>query len=664
MMRIMNRSFFEYFALLLIFIFFAGCSISQARVADNQQSAHGSTSVAGTVDYGAADTPYPVEELSSTEGDQGSGSILSNSADHDPGKLEGSESTADGELSPTGNQENRAGTDADSSGNVPAAEVVEHTTPPEVVPLAAGTEAEVEEITLETPQSLMDTALDFYEASQEFWMQGILEKAMEALDQAYELILKVETGNDPDLIQQKDDLRYMISRRILEIYASRYTAVNGNHNAIPLTMNVHVQKEINLFLGREKKFFLDSYRRSGKYRDMMVIALRKAGMPEELSWLPLIESGFKVNAFSRARALGLWQFIPSTGYKFGLHRDTWIDERLDPEKATAAAIDYMDELHRIFGDWTTVLAAYNCGEGSVLKVIRNQRINYLDNFWDLYEMLPKETARYVPRFLAVLHILKDPGKYGISLPEPGSPIPYETVTINKQIRLRDVANKLGLSLEVLVGLNPELRQRATPGREYFLKVPRGQGEVLLARIDEIPKWSPPKRAYTYHRVRRGQTLSYLAVKYRTRVSAIARANNISSRSIIRVGQRLKIPLGRGAYRSSYSYTLLPGGKYRVRRGDSLWLIAKKFKTDVRTLQQLNNLKSSTLYVGQVLKITEITASANSSARRASVVRYRVKKGDSLWHIAEKFNTDARTIQRMNGLKSTRIQVGQVLQIPN
>ncbi|MBW2657657.1 MAG: lytic transglycosylase domain-containing protein, partial [Deltaproteobacteria bacterium] len=233
-------------------------------------------------------------------------------------------------------------------------------------------------------QTDLDEALELCEVSQVYWQEGELENAVEALDRAYALILNVNTTNRPKLIQQKEDLRFMISKRILEIYASRNIVVNGNHNAIPIVINRHVQAEIDLFTkGRERRFFIESYRRSGRYRDKIVNALKAAGLPEELSWIPLIESGFKVNALSRARALGLWQFIPSTGYKFGLQRNKFIDQRMDPEKSTRAAIEYLKELHRIFGDWSTVLAAYNCGEGRVLKVIRSQNVNYLDNFWDL-----------------------------------------------------------------------------------------------------------------------------------------------------------------------------------------------------------------------------------------------------------------------------------------
>jgi len=455
----------------------------------------------------------------------------------------------------------------------------------------------------DSEQKLMDAAMERYETSQRLWSKGNIDGALEALDEAYDYIFKVDVDDTPSLVQQKDDLRYMISKRILEVYASRYTAVSGNHEAIPLTMNEHVKAEITLLTGKEKDFFLESYRRSGRYRDMMVKALREAGMPEELSWLPLIESGFKARAFSRARALGLWQFIPSTGYKFGLSRDSWVDERLDPEKATAAAIAYMKELHDIFGDWTTVLAAYNCGEGTVLRVIRKQSINYLDNFWDLYERLPRETARYVPRFLAVLHILQKPEKYGIELGELDSPPVVDTVEINKQMRLQDIASKLGMQTKDLDELNPNLRRHITPDGPFALKVPEGKGTVLQAKLESIPKWSPPKVEYVYHRVRRGEALSTIAARYHTTVTAIVRANNLRSRNMIRMGQRLKIPVrGSARYASTSSEKLPVNNQYRVRKGDSLWLIARRYGTKTSTLKKINSLDGSRLYVGQVIKV--------------------------------------------------------------
>jgi membrane-bound lytic murein transglycosylase D len=460
-------------------------------------------------------------------------------------------------------------------------------------------------------QNQLDTALDLCDASQEYWAKGELEEAIDALDQAYGIVLKVETDDDPVLFQQKEDLRFLISKRIMEIYASRYTAVDGKHDAIPMIMNKYVENEIKLFQGLERNFFMESYRRSGLYREKIVKSLKEAGLPVELSWLPLIESGFKARALSSARALGLWQFIPSTGYKFGLTRDTWIDERLDPEKSTAAAIEYLKELHNIFGDWMTVLAGYNCGEGRVLRIIQGQQINYLDNFWDLYEKLPQETARYVPRFLATLHVMRDPKKYGFDFEEPYSPVPFESVTIEKPVHLEAVAGSLGVSFNNLTDLNPELRQNITPDTPYSLKVPHGKGEELLAKLESIPNWAAPEPAprsrkeYIYHKVRSGETLSTIAAKYKSTLKDIVSVNRLKHKNLLYVGQKLKIPVkgGSGGKRVALKDGLLQGGKYRVKRGDSLYLIARKFSTDTNTLKKLNGLKTTRLYVDQMLKVT-------------------------------------------------------------
>lgn len=388
----------------------------------------------------------------------------------------------------------------------------------------------------------LDGAIELIESARLSWVAGEQDRAIEALDHAYGILLTTDDGTDKELQQQKEDLRFLISKRLLEIYATQHRALNGTHKEIPLTVNEHVEREIRLFQTHERDFFLESYRRSGRYRNDMIRAFREAGLPEELTWLPLIESGFKVRALSRARALGLWQFIPSTGYKFGLKRNDAIDERLDPEKSTAAAIAYMKELHQIFGDWATVLAAYNCGEGAVLRVIRTQKVDYLDNFWDLYDRLPRETARYYPRFLATLTILKDPAKYGFELGETDRPLPYEVVTFGKPVNLRTLAEKMRSGTDALVELNPELRHAATPGGPYALRVPPGMGQAVLALADTLPAWSPPKPAYVVHQVRRGETLSTIAVRYRTSVDRIRDANNLRSSRMIRAGQKLRIPL--------------------------------------------------------------------------------------------------------------------------
>ena len=513
-------------------------------------------------------------------------------------------------------------------------------------------------------QSVLDEALDFCRVSQDFWQKGELEHAIEALDQAYSLILNVDTNDDPELMQQREDLRFMISKRILEIYASRNIVVNGNHDAIPMVMNKHIQAEITLFTkGNEKKFFIKSYKRSGMYRQHIVEALEEAGLPVELSWLPLIESGFKVGALSKARALGLWQFIPSTGYKFGLKRDIFIDERMDPFKSTKAAIAYLKELHNIFGDWATVLAAYNCGEGRVLRVIRSQNVNYLDNFWDLYERLPRETARYVPRFLAVLHILKDMEKYGLDPAHVDAPLEYETIIVTKQVRLKDIAKKIGLSEKTMKQLNPELRYKILPRNEYPLKVPPGKGDLLLASLDNIPVSYPPRPAYVKHRVRTGESLSTIARKYRTSILKIARANNIRKRNYIVAGTILKIPQKGTIIPKPKKYSKSKYGQastHIVKSGDSLWIIARRYGTTTKKIQETNNLSSTKLHIRQVLKIPGRNIE-NASGKSLGI--YTVKRGDSPFTIARLHNMPLERFLRVNRLTPrSKIYPGQKLYI--
>jgi membrane-bound lytic murein transglycosylase D len=513
-------------------------------------------------------------------------------------------------------------------------------------------------------QSSLDEALDFCDVAQTFWQKGELENALDALDKAYSLILNVDTRQDAKLIQQKEDLRFMISKRILEIYASRNIVVNGNHDEIPLEFNSHVEAELKRFTGYEKDFFRQAYARSGKYRPYILDALHKAGLPEELSWLPLIESGFKVKAFSSARALGLWQFIPSTGFKFGLKRSRYVDERIDFIKSTDAAIAYLKELHSIFGDWATVLAAYNCGEGRVLQVIRTQNVNYLDNFWDLYQRLPSETARYVPRFFATLHMIKNPQKYGLDDLGTDPAIEFDTLEINRQVHLKDIAQAVGVDPKEVEALNPELRYHLVPPEPYELRLPKGSADTLTAALDTLPLSHLPQRAFVYHRVRSGQTLSTIARHYRTSIMSIMHANNMR-RTLIRVGQRLKIP--QRGYTTTAQVPSQPAvsppssGSHYVRKGDSLWIIASRYGTTVQEIKSLNHLRSNHLVCGQILKIPGFKTEPLPDTNKLSV--YSVKNGDSPYTIAAKHNMALERLLTINRLTSrSKIYPGQKLYI--
>ena len=516
-------------------------------------------------------------------------------------------------------------------------------------------------------EDILDLALEYCEAANSFWERGELDSAVDALDKAYALILKVEADDDPNLLQQKEDLRLTISKRIVEVYASRYTVAAGISKAIPLAMNAHVQKELESFKTREREFFLNAYRRSGKYRLGIAKALREAGFPEELSWLPLIESGFKVRALSSARALGMWQFIASTGHRFGLKRDNWIDERMDFEKSTQAAIAYLRELHQIFGDWTTALAAYNCGEYAVLNRIKTQKINYLDNFWDLYEKLPRETAAYVPRFMAVLHIVNDPAAYGITLPPVDEGLEWEEVIVDKQIELKSISEHVGIAYEPLEELNAELRRNLTPEGAYGLKVPVGTGGNLLSKLAAIPTWCPPAHVYLVHKVRKGETLNSISARYKAFPEDVMALNNLKRGDRLRPGMKLKIPAENAKeaaqIKKASAKPNVPEEKktrYVVKKGDSLFQIANRFNTTVKEIQVQNRLKNPDVYVGQVLWVS---SAGQEGCPPADTKNYTVKEGDSLYFIAKKYQMNLADMLRLNNLTpQSMIFPGQELQV--
>jgi membrane-bound lytic murein transglycosylase D len=486
----------------------------------------------------------------------------------------------------------------------------------------------------EEEQDLMEKALDLLEVADIFWEKGDVENTLNTLDKAYALVL--DTNGDVAVARQKDDLRLLISKRILSVYSAKQTVTNGKASEIPMIINADVEKEIRSFQGIERDFFISSYQRSGLYRSIILKELKKAGIPEELFWLPLVESGFKIQAYSRARALGLWQFIPSTGYKFGLSRDEWVDERMDVEKSTLAAIAYLKELHNMFGDWLTVLAAYNCGEGRVFRVISRQHINYFDGFWDLYHQLPQETARYVPRFLATLHIIKNPQKYGINLDNTvEKPIPFSTVKVNKVMKLHDIAVKIEVSEDVMNLLNSELRHKITPDSEYELKIPTEALARFNLVVSEIPETEKPRfigrTVFIKHRVKSGETIASIAKRYKVSSSNIISYNKKSTKKGLVVGKMLNIPIFREArlaknkLRSKNKRTQtvkmekkvkvanqtlsaadmdkLGTNKHIVTKGENLHIIARKNNTNSAKLMQLNNFSGAeTLKPGQVLII--------------------------------------------------------------
>jgi len=455
--------------------------------------------------------------------------------------------------------------------------------------------------------TLLEDAFAAYEEAQAALDREDMEGALVKLDEAYALLLRMSVPADSPLFQEKQDLRLLIAQRIQKISVSRTTLASSVNGSIPLVENQWVTREIRSFQTVERKAFEESYRRSGLYRGMILEELRRERLPEQLSWIPLIESAFRPRALSRARALGMWQFIRSTGYRYGLKQDKYVDERMDPVKATRAAIQYMIELHDMFGDWTTAIAGYNCGEAQVQRVIRAQKVDYFDSFWDIFANLPFETARHVPRFIATLLIIGDPAKYGFDLPAPDPPVAFETIPVDAAVKLATLSQNLGLEPAALVALNSELRHDSTPNYAYDLRVPAGYGERCLAAIASLPQYIPPDVVTDRHTVRPGDTLGAIARRYRTSVNAIRSLNGLRS-NLIRPGQVLRVPSRGGVETARAAAAPAPAAApgetvtYVVRGGDTLFQIAQSFRTTVEKIKAANGLSSDILFVGQKLVI--------------------------------------------------------------
>ncbi len=320
----------------------------------------------------------------------------------------------------------------------------------------------------------------------------------------------------------------------------------------------------------------------------------------------MIESGFNVKARSHAAAVGPWQFIKPTAKRYGLRVDSWVDERMDPKKSTEAAANYLGDLYAMFQNWELAAAGYNCGEDRVQNAIDKYQIN---DFWQISQFtLPKETKNYVPKLMAALIIAKDPAKYGFVGIKYHEPIPYETVRAAPQKKLSDIARVIGVSQARLIELNPALIHAATPpGAPYPIHVPVGYAAIVTQKNQQIASLknvSPQvaKRSSTYrHKVRRGDTLGGIARKYGSSVSKIKRANGLKG-STIRIGQRLKIPGKYATVSKKSSQHATSTVKYRVKSGDTLGAIAARHRVSTSDVRRANGIKGSLIKTGQVLTI--------------------------------------------------------------
>jgi membrane-bound lytic murein transglycosylase D len=323
---------------------------------------------------------------------------------------------------------------------------------------------------------------------------------------------------------------------------------------IPITMNEMVAESLDYWLNRGRKYFADGLVRSGQYRPMIERIFREESIPLDLMYLAQVESLFKPNALSKAKAKGIWQFGKGTAVRYGLKVTRDVDERSDPEKSTRAAARYLSDLYGMFNDWNLVLAAYNWGEGRVQRLIDSTG---LSDFWQLVDLrrkIPKETKNHVPLIQASVILGRNPEKFGLPT-DLAPPLRYAEVSISKPIDLRAAAKVLSTSFEELKRLNPALRGSTTPANypNFQLKVPADSDPNSHDQLASLPaaKVTLPKEFDSRYKVRRGDTLSSIAARYRVSVSELERANNISARKTLSVGKWIQVPT-RAAGKSSVS----------------------------------------------------------------------------------------------------------------
>ncbi len=427
--------------------------------------------------------------------------------------------------------------------------------------------------------------------------------------------------------------------------------------------------------GRLREWFARSLERSGGYVDRFRQIFAEEGVPQDLVYLAHIESAFQSHALSRAQARGMFQFIPGTGRQYGLAIDTWLDERADPEKACRAAASYLRDLYAEFGDWNLALASYNAGQGRVRGAIAQTGSR---DFWVLAQRstLRPETRNYVPAIQAATVIAKDPARFGFGWVDLQDPVAYEIVPVPFSADMKTLASVAQTDPAALRALNPDLRRGVTPpGRTYLLKVPVGAGAGFTERLAQVP---PEQRvAQLEHRVRRGETVTSVARRYRVSASALRAANDLSKKSRLQAGQMLVVPRGSVDVASladdEPQAARGPSRTHRVRSGETLGSIGGRYGVSVKSLQRWNGMGRSTkLLAGQKLKVSAPGAAAASSggsrgestATSGSASTHRVVPGETASAIARRYGVALDQLLRANGLsaKST-IKVGQRLTVP-
>ncbi|HEY7353788.1 MAG TPA: LysM peptidoglycan-binding domain-containing protein [Terriglobales bacterium] len=452
--------------------------------------------------------------------------------------------------------------------------------------------------------------------------------------------------------------------------------IKATHSDLPLMMTDQVARYINYFSTRGRDTLEHGLVLSGRYRAMIERVFKEEGVPQDLIYLAQAESGFHPYAVSRAGARGIWQFMGSRARAYDLHRDLWVDERQDPEKSTRAAARHLKDLYHQFGDWYLAMAAYNSGPGTVQSAVK--RTGYAD-FWELYRrnVLPRETRNYVPIILAETIMAKNPDQYGLTDIVPDPPLAYETVKINYPVDLRLVAECVDSTPEELQELNPSLLRMTTPKVHFDLHLPVGTTDKYQAVIAGIP--SNMRLWWRYHTVADGETLKSIAHTYKTSVNTIAQANRMEVSDSLESGAKLVIPIAPGRHNrgdlQTYAKRLTV---YHIRRGDTLQKVSNNLGIAPATIRRWNHLRGDTLTGRRVLyvhlPVSPNVAAAQNQPRKSShntkiaasnsgSIRHTVKRGETLYSIANNYNTSVKAIRQTNS-DTAILRPGMVLVIPS
>lgn len=487
---------------------------------------------------------------------------------------------------------------------------------------------------------------------------------------------------------------------------------------IPSEVNPLVEKWITYFQGRGRPHMERYLSRSTRYEKLMKKVLRDNGLPEDIFYIAMIESGFSSKATSHASAVGYWQFIRGTGKRYGLRIDRLVDERRDPVMATQAAADYFRGLYSVFGSWYLAMASYNVGENRVKREVMN---HYTRDFWELAKKkrLPSETINYIPKYIAAKLIAKNPAQFGFGDVDYMPAIEFDSIAVTRPVNLRVMAEKMNYNYEDFKALNPKYKGEVAPmyGEVLDLRIPVGQKELAITAasesVAEKVEYVADAGDTQIYRIRSGDSLYSVARKYRTTVAYLRDINDIQKGKLLKIGMKLQVPdrtpIKERKGRKNIQTAKVPessieapernrstteGGTryYIVQSGDSLFTIARRYNTTVNELQKINNIRRGrALKIGVKLRLpgeggadengenkssyhpesrskkgrsSRAVASQQAKKKGKAIVKHTVRKGENLHMIAEKYKVNVADIRDKNRLKNaSKLFVGARLLIP-